>query len=192
MCVWILFLKIQKAATRKRTKDTQKTFDGITLLIGGGADGMWCPPPPAEPRRAPPGFPKRISLGGLTRQPTNSPRDWGRRNFKILRRASRSRPPAGRPAERLPVGTFNGRFWTYVVLPLRYTPPSPAKDRAGDARHDNQRFSTKPIKFVRTMRATSGPPRFQHPGVLKFAPPPTPDNPNNILCNIWLHRFPQY
>ena len=143
---------------------------------------MGCPPPPAEPRREPPGkppvasreAPKRISLGGLTRQPTNSPRDWGRRNFKIPRRASHSRPPAGRPAERLPVGTFNGRFWTYAVLPLRYTPPSPAKDRAGDARHDNQRFSTKPFfQFVQTMRATSGPSRFQRIGALKFALPPT-------------------
>ena len=135
---------------------------------------MGCPPPPAEPRRAPPGFPKRISLGRLTRQPTNSPRDWGRRNFKIPRRASRSRPPAGRPAERLPVGTFNGRFWTYAVLPLRYTPPSPAKDRAGDARHDNQRLSTKLFFSICTDHADhSRTPRFQRIGALKFALPPT-------------------
>ena len=68
-----------------------------------------CPPPPAEPRRAPPGkppvasreAPKRISLGGLTRNPPNSRRDWGRRiqdppqgiSLEAPRRAPRRKAP---------------------------------------------------------------------------------------------------
>ncbi len=80
--------------------------------------------------------PPTAALRGRGRPIQDPPRDISLETPRSVARPLRVRPPA----EGLPVGTFNGRFWTYAVLPLRYTPPSPAKDRAGDARHDNQMF----------------------------------------------------